>query len=551
MLSLTGILRNNARHLGERTAVVMGRDRVSYANLLRRALALEAGLLARGVRPGDRVAVMARHCVDYVALYFAAGKAGITLVPLSYWHRDAEQRHVLEDSAPVLVIAETEFESQLAPLLGSLGIRLELVPDATHEIDREATSWERLYGPAVDDAFVVDRSGSHPHMMIYTSGTTGVPKGALLGEARTVEGAYATAVALGLRSDDVYVDCLRTFHSGSWDHLKLFFLLGATVVFVRDFDEAAVVEAMERESVTVLLAAGPILQRLLDRFRQERPDLSSLRLLYGGAFDDGTGVSAAFLDAVRQQSPRLEFAACYGLTEAGPFVTVLPPAEVDRAPRSVGRPVPGNRVELLDDEGNEVAAGEPGEVCVHGPVFDGYHHAAAATAEAICPRGGLRTGDVAIEDEQGYLTIVDRKKDVIRTGAHNVFSAVVESCVQGFEGVAEVAVFATPDKVYGEVVSAAVVPTAKMCETLASTDAMQRFADALSAHVRTELAGYNAPKYVVALTQLPRNSNGKVLKRDLRDRFAQLDEWAEHGGHPDAESGAHLLAAVRAGRDGS
>lgn len=217
----------------------------------------------------------------------------------------------------------------------------------------------------------------------------------------------------------------------------------------------------------------------------------------------------------------------------------MPPAEVPLAPRATGRPVPGVRVELVGDDDRPVPRGTAGEIVAYGPSFDGYLDQADETGRARLG-DGLRTGDVAVEDEHGYLTIVDRKKDVVRSGSHNIFSAQVESCVAKLDEVAEVAVVGVPDRLLGETVCAVVVfaPDAH-ADPAAATLRLQE-------HVRANLAGYNVPKYVVSVESLPRNANGKVLKRELRDLFRGLPEtplpsgragaaiWASDGSRADA-----------------
>jgi fatty-acyl-CoA synthase len=492
----------------------MGAEHVTYRGLFERVNFIRAGLRERGLRAGDRIGVLSRHAVDYVSLYFACAAESMTLVPLSYWHREAEQRDIFGAAKPALLVAEQEFAGQIEGIASALGIPLVLVANGTDAEDGVSPAWSALYGRSGENG-EADHGGAHPHMMLFTSGTTGKPKGAMLSQARTVESAYAMSLALGLRTSDVYLDCFRTFHSGSWDHLKLYFLVGATVVFMRDFDAAKAVDVIGMEKVSVLLAGGTMFRLLMDAPRFGRTDLSSLRLVYGGAFEDGTGLAAQFMDVLHRHNARAEYLATYGLTEFGPYVAYMPAAEVPIAPKATGRPLPGVRVELVDDDGNPVPRGTAGEIVAYGPSFDGYLDAPDETAKARLG-SGLRTGDVAIEDEHGYLTIVDRKKDVVRSGAHNIFSAQVESCLAVLDEVAEAAVVGVPDALLGETVCAVVVfANGAAADPAAAVDHLQR-------HVRASLAGYNVPRFVVAVEALPRNSNGKVLKRELRDWLREL-----------------------------
>jgi len=524
VLRLYDVLRNNARHLGSHTALVMGAEHVTYGDLYERAEAIRNGLDERGLAAGSRVAVMSRHAVDFVALYFAVAASGITMVPLNYWHREGEQREVLGIAKPDLIVCEAEFEVQIGPLAAELGISLVVVSDGDHTDGAVSPRWTALYGARGEDTGgrgIVDAAAASPHMMIFTSGTTGTPKAALLSEARTVESAYGMSLALGLRRDDIYIDCFRTFHSGSWDHLKLYFLVGAAVVLVRDFDAGTVIEKMERERVTVVLAGGTMLRLFMDSEPFEKANLSSLRLVYAGAYADGTGLADEFMAQLRQHNPDVEFAATYGLTEFGPYVTLMTPEEVPLNPTAVGRPIPGVRVELIDDSGDVVPLGTAGEIVAFGPSFDGYLDRPEATSDARLG-DGLRTGDVAIEDEYGFFTIVDRKKDIVRSGAHNIFSAQVEACLTGHSAIAEVAVVGVPDPVLAETVCAVVVLANGQSESDPDT-----ISASIQQHVRLQLAGYNVPKFVVATKELPRNSNGKVLKRELRDALRDMPTTGE------------------------
>lgn len=519
MLSLFDLLGNNARHLPDRTAITMGAEQVSYQELGQRAQAIAGGLIGRGLVPGDRVAVMSRHAVDYVSLYFACAGTGITLVPLSYWHRESELRDALQLAAPTLVVVEQEFTELLAGLALERAVALVQVENATDLDEAISPPWAALYGDPVLDLPIAAAAG-HPHMMLFTSGTTGTPKGALISQDRTVEGAYGASLALRLGIDDVFVDCLRTFHSGSWDHLKQYLLVGARVVLVRDFDAATVTHKIERERVSVMVVGGTMLRLMMDAEPFATTDLGSLRLVCSGSYVDGGGLVAEFIGHVRRANPAVQFAATYGLTEFGPYVCVMPPQEVERNPGSAGRPIPGVRVELIDEDGVLVPRGTPGEVVAFGPAFDGYLDQPEASADSW-HNGGLRTGDIAVEDGAGYLTLVDRKKDIVRSGAHNVFSAQVEACLISHGGLAEVAVVSVPDDLLGETVCAAVVLDPQQWAAETEPDL---FVDSLQRHVRSKLAGYNVPKYVVALPELPRNSNGKILKRELRLGLQRIPE---------------------------
>jgi acyl-CoA synthetase (AMP-forming)/AMP-acid ligase II len=232
-------------------------------------------------------------------------------------------------------------------------------------------------------------------------------------------------------------------------------------------------------------------------------------LLYYGAYDP-SGIMDRTADAFGAREGRIQMAHTYGLTEGGPFVTWCPPEDVFARWGSIGRAMPGVDLVLLDDDGSEVAPGEPGEICVRGPRMSGYWRNEEASRAALAD-GWLHTGDVAVADPDGFLTIVDRKKDMIRSGGHNVWSKEVEDCLARHPGVADAAVIGLPDPVYEEQVVAVIVPVGTPAPDLA---------EQLTRFVRAELAGYNTPKAVHFVAEFPRTAVGKIQKHVLRERFA-------------------------------
>jgi fatty-acyl-CoA synthase len=500
------IVRHHARSRpGAVALVVEGREH-TYRDLQDLVDRTAGALTARGIGHGDRVAVLAKNGLEYVALYFATAALGAILVPLNFWHRGPEHAYTIGDAEPALWFVEAGYD-EVAREARDAHPDLPVLRLPGPEGDR--ADWDAFLAAAVDPpAVTVDDADIH--MILYTSGTTGRPKGAMLSHRRTVDDAFAMATVLRADDRDVFMNYFPPFHVGNWDHMKPFLLVGGTVILLREFDPGVVLELLPQYRVSVVLGVPTMLHALITHERFPATDTSSIRLLYYGAYDP-SGIMDRTAAALGAREGRVAFAHTYGLTEGGPFVTWCPPEDVFARWGSIGRPMPGIDVALLDDDGVEVARGTPGEICVRGPRMSGYWRNEDATKAALAG-GWLHTGDVAVADADGFLTIVDRKKDMIRSGGQNVWSKEVEDCLAQHPGVADAAVIGVPDPVYEEQVVAVVVP---------SGDGTPALAEELATYVRTHMAGYNTPRQVHFLTEFPRTAVGKIQKHVLRERFGQ------------------------------
>ena len=508
------IIRLNGKHRSNDEALIVGDRRLTYGELDAEIDVVASALSAAGVGKGDRVAVLGKNSLEYFLLYFAAAKAGAILVPLNFWHRAPEHEYTVGDASPKVLFVERELEASL----GTAGAeaRRFILP-----VEGDPGDWAAFVAageghPVPTPVIAPD----DPHMILYTSGTTGRPKGAVLSHRRTVEDAVGMVAILRTRSDDTFMNYFPPFHVGNWDHMKLFLLVGARVVLLRQFDATEVLRLIPQERVSVVLGVPTMLHDLLAHPQFETTDKSSVRLVYYGAYDP-SGIMRRTAEVFGAEDGRVEMAHTYGLTEAGPFVTLCRPNELFKHWGSIGRPVPGVEVELQDDDGNPVAPGQPGEICVRGPRMSGYWNNPEASATALAG-DWLHTGDVAIADEEGFLFIVDRKKDMIRSGGQNVYSKEIEDCLQEHAAVAEAGVIGVPDPRYEESVLAVVVlrPGNEPDETME---------DELRRHVRTSLAGYNTPRQFQFVDQLPRNAVGKIQKHLLRDEYGSMFDVAAHG----------------------
>lgn len=510
------IVRLNGRQRSRDEAIVFGGRAVTYGELNARVNRTAHALAASGIGRGDRVAALGKNSIEYTELYFATAKLGAMLVPLSFWHRTGELRYAVEDSEPKLIFVEPELVEPLRPVIGEVDFPLEVVALPSQDGDR--TEWDAFQRRARSEAEpLVTLSSEDIHMILYTSGTTGRPKGAMLSHGRTMRDAYSMAMALRLRQTDTFMNYFPSFHVGNWDHMKLYLLVGARVVLLRDFNADIAMELIPRHQVSVMLGVPVMFHGILNHPQLEPTDLSSIRTVYYGAYDP-SGIMNQTADAFGVREGRADMFHTYGLTEGGPFVTICAPEDLFSHWGSVGRAMPGVEIALLDDEGRRVGVGEGGEICVRGPRMSGYWRNPEASSIALAG-DWLHTGDVAVSDEDGFLTIVDRKKDMIRSGGHNVYSKEIEDCLAAHHDVADVAVIGVPDPIYEERVCAVVVAS----EPVASEEAL---ADALRQHVRACLAGYNTPRDVRFVDALPKNAVGKTQKHLLRERFGSMFDEA-------------------------
>ena len=498
-------------------ALGVGEQRLTYGELQTRVEAVSAALRGAGIGRGDRVAVLAKNTLEYFLLYFATASVGSILVPLNFWHRAAEHEYTIGNCSPALLFVEDE----LRPSLGRLPSETRVLTMPVGVSDRG--DWESFLGGGSghDGRPALDVDDSDIHMILYTSGTTGRPKGAMLSHRRTVDDAMAMAAALQPRSSDVFINYFPPFHVGNWDHMKLFFVLGGRVILMRQFDAGEVLATVERERVTVILGVPTMLHDLLHHPAFESTDTSSVRLLYYGAYDP-SGIMQRTAEAFGAREGRCQMAHTFGLTEGGPFVALCRPDEIFQHWGSVGRAIPGVEIALLDDDNKPVPPGHAGEICFRGPRMSGYWNDPEATSRAIVD-GWLHTGDVATADSEGFLYIVDRKKDMIRSGGQNVYSKEVEDCLQDHPSVLEAAVIGLPDPLYEEQVCAVVV----LRPGAAPAD---QTADDLKAWGRQRLAGYNTPRTIQFVDELPRNAVGKIQKHLLREKFGSMFARPAHAG---------------------
>jgi long-chain acyl-CoA synthetase len=474
---------------------------LTYAELEAAVGALQAGLEELGVRPGHRLALLFPNTPHFFIAFFAAQMCGAEVIPLNCLHAPPELVYVLNDSQARWLLALHAFADTLAEVVPQCP-GLQGVVMAGPAAGVAAVSWEHLIqAHHGQQPRAAERSPQDVAALLYTSGTTGRPKGAMLTHRNFIFDAYAADQTLLLQPDDILLGALPLFHAyGFTVNMVLPVLCGCSVVLVPKFLATACLELIEAHKVTFFAGVPTMFSLMLRTRRTPDYDLRSLKTAVSGGAPMPLEVMRAFEE--RFQVYMLEG---YGPTEAAPIVSVNPRYGV-RKLGSVGPPIPGVKVRIADDDDQTLPTGAVGELCVQGPnVMLGYWQAPELTAQTIV-NGWLHTGDLARLDEDGYVYIVDRKKDLIIVGGMNVYPREVEEVIYELEPIAEVAVVGVPSSIKGEDVVAYV----------AFKEGMSLPPAEIREHCRRRLAAFKVPSEIVVEPELPKSPVGKVLRRAVR-----------------------------------
>jgi fatty-acyl-CoA synthase len=489
-------LAKQASLVPEREALVEGATRWTYAQLNERVTRLARVLRGPfGIGPFERVATLSLNSCEFLELFYATARIRAMLVPLNIRLSPAELAYQLRDSAARVLFVGPELTDLADQLPDDLPLERRVVIGPDYEALLAGASPDPL--PRSEQAAFTD-----PHAILYTSGTTGRPKGAVLTHANWFWNSVNMGFAVGLSCADTTLTVLPMFHCGG---IGLFTVptlhRGGRVVLLRKFDPAMLLRLVRAESVALVFGVPFIWLELLKDEAFTASNYPSIRYLVSG----GAPHPLALIEQL--QARGFVFLQGYGLTETAPGGTLIPPEDARRKAGTVGKPVLHVELRIVDEEERDVPPQTIGEVLFRGPnVFAGYWNLPQATAEAFTADGWFRTGDLGLMDDEGFVTVIDRKKDMIISGGENIYSAEVEDVLFAHPAVADAAVIGIPDPRWGEAVRALVVP--KPGATLTAEEVI--------AHCRTRLARYKVPKSVIFVESLPRNAAGKVLKRELR-----------------------------------
>jgi malonyl-CoA/methylmalonyl-CoA synthetase len=473
----------------------------SYADLDRESARYARFLTGSGLKSGDRVAVQIEKSPQSLFLYLGCLRAGLIYLPLNPAYRAAEIEYYLGDAEPGAVICRPADLAGMRELARPLGFQHVYSLDA----DGQGTLTEACQ-PVGSDYDVRDVAPDDTAVLLYTSGTTGRPKGAMLTHANLATNALALHQAWGWRPEDVLLHALPLFHiHGLFVACHCVLLNGTRMILLPKFDVAAVMQSLPQ--ATVFMGVPTFYTRLLADPAFGRGTCRHMRLFTSGSAPLLTQTFEEF----RARTGH-EILERYGMTETG--MNTSNPLNGPRRPGTVGRPLPGVSVRVTDDENRDVRVGEIGQLQVRGDnVFQGYWRLPRKTAEEFTSDGYFRTGDLARLDNDGYVSIVGRAKDLIITGGLNVYPKEIETYLEKLDGVVESAVIGVAHPDFGEAVVAVVVRQPGRDDV---TEA------GLIAELKEKIAGYKVPKRVFFVPELPRNTMGKVQKNLLRERYAQL-----------------------------
>jgi fatty-acyl-CoA synthase len=511
-----------ARDAPEREAVVvcgfadLGFDlRWSYRELREAADRLARALIGAGLAPGERVAIWAPNIGPWLVVEFAAAKAGLVLVTMNPTHRAAEARYVLSDTEARALfllprIRHFDLAAELAQVRGELGCLRHVVSLAGDGGGAESLAGFLARGDRVDDAALAARQAAvragDVAQIQYTSGTTGRPKGAMLTHAGLLNDARQFAARWQVSAAERWANPMPLFHTAGCAMVTLACVANrATHCLAVWFDPARVLQLVEAERCTIVETVPTMVTALLDCQREQRRDLSSLRLV-------GTG--GAPVPAVLGRRVQAELGAqlrsVYGLTETSPLVAAAPAGAADeRGYQTAGPPLPYTAIRLVDSELRAVPVGRPGQVQVRGyPVMTGYLNRPDATREVIDDHGWFSTGDIGRFDAEGWLSIVDRVKDVIIRAGENLYPAEIEAVIAEHPAVAEACVVGVPDHYYGE--EACAVIRRRAGASLAPAE--------LREFVRARVSHQKVPRHVLFVDAFPTTASGKIRKRDVAAR---------------------------------
>jgi len=502
-LNWFSVLAHHATMTPEKPITVFEGEVTTYREMAERATALAAGLAERGVDKRDVVGLLSYNCPEFLETVFAANYLGAIAMPINWRLAAPEVRYIIEHSRARALVCD--------------GALVDLADRATRGLEASVVrasiaaaagrGWTTL-GELRASARRTPRVLAEPddiHRLMYTSGTTGRPKGVMISHANLAWKNLAHIVQFGFTSSDLGLACGPLYHVGALDLTTTSLIAaGATTILHRSFNAHDVVNELERSRVSAVWLAPAMVNAIMALPDIDQRDLSSVRVIING----GEKMPIPLIERLQRTFPSAWFADAYGLTETVSGDTFLDRDSIVAKLGSVGRPCLYVELDIWDEHGAAVPPGERGEIVMRGPkVFQGYWNDPDATAAAFAG-GWFHTGDIGVRDEDGYLFIVDRVKDMIVSGGENIASSEIERVLYEHESVLETAVVGRPDDRWGEVPVAYVV----------LRDGYSTTEDVLIAYCEKDLARFKVPKAITFIDALPRNPSGKVIKRELRSR---------------------------------
>lgn len=509
-MTLDEIVRRNALRFPAKPALLSGTTALSWSELNGRVNRLANAFVDRGLAAGDRIAVLLSNCPEYFEIYFACARTGVIPVPLNYRLTAGETAGIVNHAEPSLFLVGADHIDQARGLEGEVPADLSFCVVGRGTF-KDAVSYGDMVQAAPDTPCAPRGSERDPFAIFYTSGTTGLPKGAMVSHLNLEMNGYNQMLADRSVAGDINLVSTPIYHVGAVFVAVTYMMLGCTQVILPRFEPGAWLEAMQQSRSTVALLIPTMMNGVLNHPNFSGFDLSALRLIFYG----GGPMPPAVLERA-MQGFGCGFTQGYGLTETleATFLTsddhvMNGTALQQRRLHSAGREAVGAEVRIIDDDGADLPAGEIGEILVRSrSVIPGYWKLPGET-ENVIRNGWFHTGDMGYLDEDRYLFVVDRKKDMVVSGGVNIYTKEIESVLYTHPAVLEAAVFGLADEQWGEIVCAAVV----------LKPGMDLNADMLIDLCRARLAGFKKPRRVFFVDELPKNPSGKILKRELRQHL--------------------------------
>jgi fatty-acyl-CoA synthase len=498
-----------ARKYPEKLALVFEGTRLSFADLDDRVNRLANTLSDSGVGKGEKVAVLSYNTHRAVEAYFACHKLGAVVVPVNFRMVEEEVRYILSDSGAYTLLFGEGFGGMAKNIKGDGTVSLAV--DMDGGTGGFAEDFEQLISSGDPGEPPVEVDDDDDVFIMYTSGTTGFPKGAVLTHKNLWMNTANWIMEMQVTRDSVWLSGLPLFHIGGVDGVLPFVYLGGTNVLTPSggFDPEEMLRLMEAEEVTHCYFVPAQWQQFLE-LDLSHYDLRSLRKALWGA----SIAPMQVLEGMAEAFPAVEIVNAFGQTEMSSNTTFLKGEDAVRKMGSVGLPAVNVEIRIVDNENRDVREGVVGEIVYRGPtVFKGYHNNPRASAE-VFEGAWFHSGDLVRRDEEGYIYVVDRKKDMFISGGENIYPAEVERVIAAHPAVAEVSVIGVPHEKWGETPKALVVPNEG--ERLTKGGVVR--------HCREHLAGYKKPTYVAFVDELPRNAAGKVLRRELKRLHGESDD---------------------------
>ncbi len=485
----------------------------TYSDLHRISNAYANKLSELGVQKGDRVGILLYNCLEYFGLYFAVAKIGAIAVRLNFRLSSAELEYAINDSETKVLCFHSNLASELEEVRNNVSIEQYIcLLEGQDSIPNWSEPWSLLESGSVEEVRDDHIKLSDPVMLMYTSGTTGRPKGAIWTHDTTFWFSAMQAMKWNFNGQNVGMTTGPLYHVGAMEDIGLpVLMMGGTLVITRSqgFEIGRILSVIEQEDVTDIFLFPFMIYEMLNYSEIDKYLLKRLKTIYTG----GDPLMPSALDKLKKKYPNVGVVQVYGLTEGTPIAASLDPEDVFTKGHTVGKPMPLTEIKIIDDNGEPLPIGEVGEITIKGPaVSAGYWRKPEATMETFI-NGWCKTGDLGKFDQDGFLTIAGRKKDMIRSGGENIYAAEIEDVLYRHEEVMEVSIIGIPDPKFIEAVCAVVVK--KEGSNLSEDDIIE--------YCRKNLASFKKPKKVIFVDELPRTPSGKIQKFVLRNDYCEVN----------------------------